>query len=124
MTGRGLIERCLRAPLVLGWVLWHVVLSSLDIARAALTPGPVGSPVLVRYPMRCRTDLEVTALAWAITVTPGTLVTVIGETDLWVHVVLGGPREEMIDMLRETEDRILSVLRGPEPAAPERGEAA
>lgn len=104
----------MRAPLVLGWILWNVVLSSLALARATLSPGPVGSPVMVRYPMRCRTDLEVTALAWAITVTPGTLVTVIGETDLWVHIVLGGPREEMVELLRETEDRILSVLRGPE----------
>lgn len=107
-----MIRRILRAPLVLGWILWNVVASSWALAAAALTPGPVGSPVLVRYPMRCRTDLEVTALAWAITVTPGTLVTVIGETDLWVHVVLGGPREEMIDLLGQTEDRILSVLRG------------
>ena len=86
--------------------------SSWALAVTAMTPGPVGNPVLVRYPMRCRTDIEVTALAWAITVTPGTLVTVIGETDLWVHVVLGGPREEMVEMLAETEDRILSVLRG------------
>lgn len=107
-----MIGRVLRAPLVLFWLLWNVLLSSWTLARTALTPGPVGSPVLVRYPMRCRTNVEVTALAWAITVTPGTLVTVIGETDLWVHVVLGGPREEMIDMLRETEVRILSVLRG------------
>ncbi|HJC59406.1 MAG TPA: Na+/H+ antiporter subunit E [Candidatus Dietzia intestinigallinarum] len=107
-----MIGRVLRAPLVLGWLLWNVVTSSIDLARAALSPGPVGTPVLVRYPMRCRTDMEVTALAWAITVTPGTLVTVIGETDLWVHVVLGGPREEMIELLGRTEDRILSVLRG------------
>lgn len=107
-----MIRRILRAPLVLGWILWNVVASSWALAVTALSPGPVGSPVLVRYPMRCRTDLEVTALAWAITVTPGTLVTVIGETDLWVHVVLGGPREEMIDLLGQTEDRILSVLRG------------
>ena len=68
--------------------------------------------MLVRYPMRSRTDLEVAVLAWAITFTPGTLVTVIGETDLWVHVVLGGPREEMIEMLAQTEDRTLGVLRG------------
>ena len=107
-----MIGRLLRAPLVLGWLLWNVVTSSIDLARTTLSPGPVGTPVLVRYPMRCRTDMEVTALAWAITVTPGTLVTVIGETDLWVHVVLGGPREEMIELLGRTEDRILSVLRG------------
>lgn len=107
-----MIGRILRAPLVLGWLLWNVVSSSWALAVTAMTPGPVGNPVLVRYPMRCRTDLEVTALAWAITVTPGTLVTVIGETDLWVHVVLGGPREDMVEMLAETEDRILSVLRG------------
>ena len=110
MTGQ-----LLRAPLVLAWVLWNVVTSSWALTLAALSPGPIGSPVLVRYPMRSRTDVEVTALSWAITVTPGTLVVVIGETDLWVHVVLGGPREEMIEMLRETEDRILSVLRGDRP---------
>lgn len=107
-----MIGRILKAPLVLGWLLWNVVLSSVALARTALNAGPVGSPVIVRYPMRSRTDLEITALAWAITFTPGTLVTVIGEDCLWVHVVLGGPREEMIELLGETEDRILSVLRG------------
>lgn len=107
-----MIGRVLRAPLVLGWVLMHVVTSSWALARTTLSPGPLGSPVLVRYPMRSRTDTEVTALSWAITVTPGTLVIAIGETDLWVHVVLGGPRAEMIDQLAETEDRILRVLRG------------
>lgn len=107
-----MIGRILRAPVVLGWLLWNVVASSWALARTAISPGPVGTPVLVRYPMRSRTDLEVTALAWAITVTPGTLVTVIGETDLWVHVVLGGPRDEMIELLGQTEKRTLSVLRG------------
>ncbi|RBA30551.1 hypothetical protein DQ226_16795 [Dietzia maris] len=57
-------------------------------------------------------DVEITALAWAITVTPGTLVTVIGDDEMWVHVVLGGPRQEMIELLGRTEDRVLSVLRG------------
>ena len=66
-------------------------------------PAPPASQVHAPVP---------TYLAWAITVTPGTLVTVIGETDLWVHVVLGGPREEMIELLAETEKRTLSVLRG------------
>lgn len=107
-----MIRRVLRAPLVLGWLLWNVVKSSWALARTAFTPGPMGSPVVVRYPMRSRTDVEVTALAWAITLTPGTLVTVIGETDLWVHIVLGGPREDMIELLAQTEDRVLSVLRG------------
>ena len=107
-----MIRRVLRAPLVLGWLLWNVMASSWALAREAVTPGPIGSPVLVRYPMRSRTDLEVTVLAWAITVTPGTLVVVIGDDEMWVHVVLGGPREEMIDLLSRTEDRVLSVLRG------------
>lgn len=107
-----MIGRILRAPLLLGWLLWNVVASSWALGITTLSTGPVGSPVLVRYPMRSRTDLEVTVLAWAITFTPGTLVTVIGETDLWVHVVLGGPREEMIALLAQTEDRTLAVLRG------------
>lgn len=110
-----MIGRVLRAPLVLAWLLWNVVVSSWALARTAFSPGPIGSPVLVRYPMRSRTDVEVTALAWAITVTPGTLVTVIGDDEMWVHVVLGGPREEMIALLAQTEDRVLSVLRGERP---------
>ncbi|MBB0991457.1 Na+/H+ antiporter subunit E [Dietzia maris] len=107
-----MIRRVLRAPVVLGWLLWNVVLSSVALAKEAVTPGPIGTPVLVRYPMHCRTDVEITALAWAITVTPGTLVTVIGDDEMWVHVVLGGPRQEMIELLGQTEDRVLSVLRG------------
>ena len=103
-----MIRRVLRAPVVLGWLLWNVVLSSVALAKEAVTPGPIGTPVLVRYPMRCRTDVEITALAWAITVTPGTLVTVIGDDEMWVHVVLGGPRQEMIELLGRTEDRVLS----------------
>ena len=67
------MRRVLRAPVVLAWLLWNVVLSSWALAKEAVTPGPIGTPVLVRYPMRCRTDVEITALAWAITVTPGTL---------------------------------------------------
>ncbi|MDV8002221.1 Na+/H+ antiporter subunit E [Rhodococcus sp. IEGM 1408] len=110
-----MIGRVLRAPLVLAWLLWNVVVSSWALTLTAFTPGPIGSPVLVRYPMRSRTDVEVTALAWAITVTPGTLVTVIGDDEMWVHVVLGGPREEMIELLAQTEDRVLSVLRGERP---------
>ena len=38
--------------------------------------------------------------------------TVIGDDEMWVHVVLGGPREEMIELLGQTENRVLSVLRG------------
>lgn len=109
-----MILRVLRAPLLLAWLLWNVVLSSWALAKEAVTPGPIGTPVLVRYPMRSRTDLEITTLAWAITVTPGTLVTVIGDDELWVHVVLGGPREEMIELLGQTEKRVLAVLRGDE----------
>lgn len=107
------MRRLWRVPAMFVWVLWNVVKSSVDIGRATLVPGPVGSPVLVRYPMRCRTEIEVTTLVWAITVTPGTLVAVIGDTDLWVHVVLGGGREQMCELIAETEDKVLWALADP-----------
>lgn len=105
------MSRWWRVPVLGAWVLWHVVLSAVEVGAAALSPGPASRPVLVRYPMRCRGAIEVTALAWAITVTPGTLVAVLGEEEIWVHVVLGGPREEMLELLAETEDRVLWALR-------------
>lgn len=105
--------RILRAPGVLLWMLGQILLAAFGVVRATLSPRPIGPPVLVRVPLHGRTDLQVTAFSWAITVTPGTLVVAIGEDSLYVHCVLGGTRDELVAEFAEMERRLLSVLGRP-----------
>ena len=101
------------------WLVKEVIGGSLRVARKALTPGEFASPSIIRYDLRCERDLEVTWMASSITITPGTLVvgTAHGtETEpvtLYVHCVFEQDRDEIVAGLREMEDRLLRMLRGP-----------
>lgn len=108
-----MIGRILRAPGVLLWILGQILRAAAAVCRAALSPARIGPPVIVRVPLTGRSDLQVTAFSWAITVTPGTLVVAIGEDSLWVHCVLGGEREELLAEFAEMERRLLTVLGPP-----------
>lgn len=109
--------------------LWHllsyllfigreVLKGSWLIASDALTPGHDATPAIVELPLRCRSDLEVTAMASSITITPGTLVVGTasaadeGDTPtLFVHSLYGRSRAEILDGLRDMESRLLRVTR-------------
>lgn len=101
------------------WLVKEIVSGSLRTARKAVTPGRFAEPSIIRYDLRCERDLEVTWMASSITITPGTLVvgTAHGtETEpvtLYVHCVFDQDREEIVAGLREMEDRLLRMLRGP-----------
>lgn len=116
-----MLTKLLRIPVVALWMMWQIIISSWAIALAAITPSRIGPPVLLRYPLISDTDLAATVLSWAITVTPGTLVVAIGERELYVHVVLGGERDQLIADFAEMERKLLSVLPdspGPSPHTP------
>ena len=50
----------------------EVLKGSWLIVKDALTPGHDATPAIVELPLHCRSDLEVTAMASSITITPGT----------------------------------------------------
>ncbi|MBM6547227.1 Na+/H+ antiporter subunit E [Janibacter sp. YIM B02568] len=87
---------------------------AVDIA----TPGSSRAPALVELPLRCRTDLEISALASSITITPGTLVVgtaaARGDTPptLFVHCLYGRDIDEVVEGLRDMESRLLRATRG------------
>ncbi|HEY4614966.1 MAG TPA: Na+/H+ antiporter subunit E [Citricoccus sp.] len=103
----------------LAWLVGQVIAGSLTVARRALTPGAFAEPSIVAFPLRCRTDLEVTWMASSITITPGTLVvgTAHGSdtepVTVFVHSVFDADRESVRDGLRQMEDRLLRMTRGP-----------
>lgn len=51
--------------------LWQVFLSSVFVARIAITPSPKNRPGIVAFPLRLTTDGTITALTHMLTLTPG-----------------------------------------------------
>lgn len=101
------------------WLVKEVIAGSFQVARKAVAAGPFATPSIIRYDLRCERDLEVTWMASSITITPGTLVvgtahgTDTEPVTLFVHCVFDQDREEVVAGLREMEDRLLRMLRGP-----------
>ncbi|MCB1255049.1 MAG: Na+/H+ antiporter subunit E [Austwickia sp.] len=119
--------RIVAALAYVGFIVREVIVGSWQVTRAAWLPGglyPPGSgpdgPAIVEFPLRCRSDLEISVLASSITITPGTMVlgiaTAQGETPatFFVHVALGGTRTEILRDLRDMESRLLRATRGPD----------
>lgn len=103
-------RQALTVPGLAAWMSWQILAAAYGVVRATLSPAPIGPPVIVRYPLRGRSDAQATVLSWAITVTPGTLVVAMGPRELFVHCVLGGDREELRADFAEMERRIMRVL--------------
>lgn len=65
-----------RVPRAIGfafYVVWELVLANVKVARLVLTPRHRLRPGIVAVPLDLRSDVEITALANLITLTPGTL---------------------------------------------------
>lgn len=53
--------------------LWDLVVSSVQVARAVLSPRDITRPRFTAIPLRATSDLEITLVANFISLTPGTL---------------------------------------------------
>jgi multicomponent Na+:H+ antiporter subunit E len=112
------MTRAWGAVAYLVWLTWQVISLSVHLGRDVFTPGLDISPRIVRLPLRCTTDLEVTLLASSITITPGTLVVGIAPSaqgaprTLFVQALYGADGGEVMAGLRDMESRLLRMTRG------------
>lgn len=85
-----------------------LVKSNLQIAREVITPGWTQTPRILRYPVGHLSDVRVTTLANAITLTPGTLAVDISPDGqyLYLHCMYAESRERQIAELDELADRL------------------
>jgi multicomponent Na+:H+ antiporter subunit E len=76
--------------------LWDLLLSSLLVAKAVLTPGDATQPRLLTIPLRVQSDLQITLVANFITLTPGTLTVDVSpdRKRLLVHDLFAGDSSE------------------------------
>ena len=106
-----------KLPRVLGFIgyyLWELIKSNAIIAYDVLTPTHHMKPGVIGIPIEAKTDLEITALANLITMTPGTLSLDISpdRKTLYVHAMYIHDPEELRREIKENfEPRVLALLR-------------
>ncbi|CAN5448403.1 hypothetical protein BH23ACT6_BH23ACT6_03740 [soil metagenome] len=101
-----------------GFIAWEVVAGTVTVGLDAFTPGKNATPMIVEYPLRCATDVEITFMASSITITPGTITIGVAPAlehapaTLFVHSMYSSSREELLDELHVMESKLLMATRG------------
>ena len=100
------------------YLLWEIVLSNINIAWLVIQPRPKLDPGIIGVPLRLTSGLEITMLASAITLTPGTISVDLGSDEtgrkiLFVHNLQVGDPEAYRESVHSGFERmILRVTRG------------
>jgi len=97
---------------IAGFGLYFVkilVQATLQVAREIITPGFTMTPRIVKYPVGGLTDVQITTLANAITLTPGTLTADVDEDgeNLYIHCMYAADRAQAVAALDELKDKLL-----------------
>lgn len=95
--------------------LQDLVVSSVQVARTVLAPRDTAEPRFVTVPLHtARSDLEITAIANYITLTPGTMTVDVSpdRATLLVHSLLAGESGDAVRAdVAEIERRVTRVTR-------------
>jgi multicomponent Na+:H+ antiporter subunit E len=83
----------------IGWLLWQVVLTNIDVARRIWDPSLPINPASRKIQVKIKDPLIKTIYANSITLTPGTVTTEVGEDYFIVHAL----NAESLDELEEGE---------------------
>ena len=76
-----------RLPIYWLWLLWEIVKSNIEVARAAISPDKLVRPSVVRVPMKLRSAVGKVTYANSVTLTPGTVTLLLEEDHLEAHAL-------------------------------------
>lgn len=108
------ITRVRRAAVLVAYFLWELVRANVRLAYLVVAPTPSFRPGVIAYPVDGATDGEITLLANAITLTPGTLALHLSpdRRTLYLHTMYTGDLEGLQREIKERfERRMLELLR-------------
>lgn len=91
----------------------ELIMANLKVAYDVLTPTNLMKPGVIAMPLRAESDMEITMLANAISLTPGSLSLDVS-TDrrvLYVHVMYLYDEAAVLSELKRLETKILRVMR-------------
>ena len=106
----------LRVPRMFSFVVFftkELILANLKVAYDVLTPIHLMKPGVIAMPLRAESDLEITMLANAISLTPGSLSLDVSSDRkvLYVHIMYLHNKEDVLNELKRMETKILRVMR-------------
>jgi multicomponent Na+:H+ antiporter subunit E len=100
------------------YLLWEIIISNLVMARVILDPKPKLDPGIIAVPLSVTSNIEITLLSLAVTVTPGTLIVELapdptGRTVLYVHALqVVNPDNFRATIKGGFERMIMNISRG------------
>lgn len=100
------------AALFVGVFLKDLLTANIDVAYRVLAPSCPIEPDVVVVPLRVQSDVAITTIANAITLTPGTLsMDYDAELNaLYVHGITGKNRKAVVEPIRNWEDYALVIF--------------
>lgn len=93
----GLRLRLGRLVYYVPWLLWQILVASLQVAYAVMHPGCPIDPALVRFKTRLGNTSSKVILGNSITLTPGTITLEVGEEDFLVHSLMDVSSSGIVD---------------------------
>ncbi len=94
--------------------LWELILANLRVAYDVLTPRDHMKPRVIAVPLDARTDAEITALAYFISLTPGTLSLDVStdKRTLFIHAMYAPDADALRREIKQGfERRLLELMR-------------
>jgi len=98
----------------LGYFVRILIQANLQVMWEIITPGYTMTPRLIRYDVEGLTPVQITVLASAITLTPGTLTADVDEDGryLFIHCMYAGDRDDAVRQIDELRGRLLREVFG------------
>ena len=108
----GDVPRVGRFIAFLGYFVRILVIANWQVARLVLSPGMPIHPRIIRYDVSTLSPAQLTTLASAITLTPGTLSTDLSPDRqcLYVHCLNAADRDRAVLDIDELRDRLMRGL--------------
>lgn len=113
MTRKGFfVRRSIALIILAGVFIYELFAASFAVAKAALSRKIETSPAIVGVPISLHTDFAIAILANCVSLTPGTIALHISDdhNTLYIHILNGPDRDEVIDHIRRNfEDRLKEI---------------
>lgn len=109
----GYAQRLPRLLRFTGFFIKELVKANFKVAFDILTPPWHMQPGVIRFPLKAKTDFEITMVASIISLTPGTLSLDVSDDNrvLFIHAMFLQDEKQLFAELHEVERRLLEVLR-------------